>query len=205
MKGALGVVKGLWITFRHLFEPSVTNRYPRAFREKPSRFHGRHVLNRYPDGMEKCVGCEICAGVCPANCIYVRGAENPMEEPVSPGERYGAVFEINMLRCIFCGLCVEACPTEALTMTSLFEMSMSSREDGMFSRDELLMDHNGAVPHKFAEDPYADASELDSADGWLRATSPSGIAEYEGVRMWMGTRGPATWKPEVAQQERDAQ
>ena len=51
---------------------------------KPERLHGRHVLNRYEDGMEKCIGCELCAGVCPAKCIYVRGADNPPEDPRSP-------------------------------------------------------------------------------------------------------------------------
>ena len=86
---------------------------------------GRHVLNKYEDGMEKCIGCELCAGVCPAQCIYVRGEDNPEENPVSPGERYGFIYEINMLRCIYCALCVEACPTEAITMTSLFEMSVA--------------------------------------------------------------------------------
>ena len=53
---------------------------------KPERLHGRHVLNRYEDGMEKCIGCELCAGVCPARCIYVRGLDNPVDAPVSPGE-----------------------------------------------------------------------------------------------------------------------
>ena len=38
-------------------------------------------LNRYEDGMEKCIGCELCAGVCPAKCIYVRGADNDPDEP----------------------------------------------------------------------------------------------------------------------------
>ena len=89
------------------------------------RFHGRHVLNRYEDGMEKCIGCELCAGVCPARCIYVRGADNPTDAPVSPGERYGFVYEINYLRCIHCDLCVEACPTEAITETKLFEFSFT--------------------------------------------------------------------------------
>ena len=94
---------------------------------KPERFHGRHVLNRYEDGMEKCIGCELCAGVCPARCIYVRGADNPLDDPVSPGERYGFVYEINYLRCIHCDLCVEACPTEAITETKLFEFSFTNR------------------------------------------------------------------------------
>ena len=83
---------------------------------KPERLHGRHVLNRYEDGMEKCIGCELCAGVCPARCIYVRGADNTPDNPVSPGERYGYVYEINYLRCIHCDLCVEACPTQAITV-----------------------------------------------------------------------------------------
>ena len=87
---------------------------------KPERLHGRHVLNRYDDGMEKCIGCELCAGVCPAQCIYVRGADNDPQQPTSPGERFGFVYEINYLRCIHCDLCVEACPTEAITETMLF-------------------------------------------------------------------------------------
>ena len=40
------------------------------------RFHGRHQLNRHPDGLEKCVGCELCAWACPADAILVEGASN---------------------------------------------------------------------------------------------------------------------------------
>ena len=77
---------------------------------KPERLHGRHVLNRYADGMEKCIGCELCAGVCPAKCIYVRGADNDVENPTSPGERFGFIYEINYLRCIHCDLWKPARP-----------------------------------------------------------------------------------------------
>ncbi len=94
---------------------------------KPSRTHGRHVLNRYEDGMEKCIGCELCAGICPADCIYVRGADNDPDNPTSPGERFGFVYEINYLRCIHCDMCVEACPTEAITESKLFEFSFTNR------------------------------------------------------------------------------
>jgi NADH-quinone oxidoreductase subunit I len=182
----------------------VTTRYPEEFRPKPQRFHGRHVLNRYPDGMEKCIGCELCAGACPARCIYVRGADNPPDGPVSPGERFGYVYEINMLRCIFCGLCVEACPTEAITMTSLFEFSSSTRKDAIYTKDELLMRPDGSVPHMFPDDPLANLVELETADGWLRATAPNGVAAYEGVRGWQGTPGSASWDPEPDQEARDA-
>src|SRR5206468_678073 len=108
-------------------------------RPKPERFHGRHVLNRYEDGMEKCIGCELCAGVCPARCIYVRGADNLPDEPVSPGERYGFVYEINYLRCIHCDLCVEACPTEAITESKLFEFSFTDRQDAIYTKAELVV------------------------------------------------------------------
>ena len=147
------------------------------------------MLNRYPDGMEKCIGCELCAGVCPARCIYVRGKENPPDAPVSPGERYGYVYEINMLRCIFCGLCVEACPTEAITMTHLFEMSVTDRQDAIYTRAELLMDAEGNVPHPQPAEPLVDLDELRRPDGWMRATAPSGRAAYEGVVAWTAIAG----------------
>jgi NADH-quinone oxidoreductase subunit I len=181
----------------------VTIEYPKVMRDKPQRFHGRHVLNRYPDGMEKCIGCELCAGACPAKCIYVRGADNDPAHPISPGERYGFVYEINMLRCIFCGLCVEACPTEAITMSSLFEFSTTNRQDAIYTRDTLLMDERGTVPHMFPDDALADMEELNTADGWLRATAPAGLAAYEGVQMWQPTPGPAGWAPEPSQEVRD--
>jgi len=182
----------------------VTTQYPKEKRHKPQRFHGRHVLNRYPDGMEKCIGCELCAGACPADCIHVRGMDNDPNNPTSPGERYGYVYEINMLRCIFCGLCVEACPTEAITMTHLFEFSTTNRQDAIYTRKELLMDTEGNVPHMFDDDPLIDRDELLTADGWVRATAPAGSAAYEGVQMWQGTPGPASWDPEPSQDEIDA-
>lgn len=203
------LVKGLKVTGRELFltvtgKRMLTTEYPKEFRPKPQRFHGRHVLNRYPDGMEKCIGCELCAGACPARCIYVRGEDNDPLDPNSPGERFGFIYEINMLRCIFCALCVEACPTEAITMTHLFEMSTTNRGDAIYTKGELLMNADGSVPHMFPDDPFADHSELNVADGWVRATAPSGSADYEGVKMWQGTAGKAEWDPEPAQDERDA-
>ena len=111
--------------------------------DKPTRLHGRHVLNRYEDGMEKCIGCELCAGVCPARCIYVRGPDNDPESPTSPGERFGFVYEINYLRCIHCDLCVEACPTEAITESKLFEFSFTNRQDAIYTKAELVVSDDG--------------------------------------------------------------
>jgi NADH-quinone oxidoreductase chain I len=134
---ALG--KGLWVTLKHmLVRPADTVQFPFERKEPVPRMHGRHLLNRYPNGMEKCIGCELCAGACPADAILVWGAENPKDNPISPGERYAAVYEINMLRCIFCGLCVEACPTDAITMTTFFEFTGASRSSLVYSKEELL-------------------------------------------------------------------
>ncbi len=197
------LAKGMAVTFRRMIDTvfgrgPITIEYPHTFREKPQRFHGRHVLNRYEDGMEKCIGCELCAGACPARCIYVRGADNP-EEPISPGERYGFVYEINMLRCIFCALCVEACPTEAITMTQLFEMSTTNRADAIYTRDELLIDSDGTPHHMFPEDPLANLQELVNADGWMRATAPQGRAAYTGVVAWTPSAGVGVRDPEPPQ------
>lgn len=132
---------GFGVTFRTMFKPVVTEQYP--FEKIPTapRFHGRHQLNRWPDGLEKCVGCELCAWACPADAIYVEGADNsdePGGERFSPGERYGRVYQINYLRCILCGLCIEACPTRALTMTNEYELADSTRESLIYEKQDLL-------------------------------------------------------------------
>ncbi|MCB0991525.1 MAG: NADH-quinone oxidoreductase subunit NuoI [Acidimicrobiales bacterium] len=195
--GMLDYVRGFKVTFDRLFEERVTTEYPKEKRPKPTRFHGRHVLNRYEDGMEKCIGCELCAGVCPAKCIYVRGADNPIDDPVSPGERYGYVYEINYLRCIHCDLCVEACPTGAITESKLFEFSFTNRADAIYTKAELVVDDNGQ-PKRQPWELWHDG-DGDNLSGWLRATSPSGRASYEGVVGWSGDLGAGVRAPEAGQ------
>ncbi len=195
----LGPFRGFAVTMRQVGKPRVTRKYPEEKRVKPQRFHGRHVLNRNIDGTEKCIGCELCAGVCPANCIYVRGADNPEGAPVSTGERYGFVYEINMLRCIYCAMCVEACPTQAITMTHLFEMSVTERTDGIYTKSELLVELDGTPNHPQPDSQLINIKELRLGDGWMRATSPSGRAEYEGVVQWTPSARTGELPPEVGQ------
>jgi NADH-quinone oxidoreductase subunit I len=161
---------------------------------KPERLHGRHVLGRYEDGMEKCIGCELCAGVCPAKCIYVRGADNDPDNPTAPGERYGYVYEINYLRCIHCDLCVEACPTEAITESKLFEFSFTNRQDAIYTKTELLVGDDGRPQRLPWEDWRQGEDEFTS--GWVRATSPSGDADFVGKVGWSGDLGYGVRPPE---------
>ena len=134
------IVKGFWTTFSAQFRKVVTEQYPEdkdKFPPKP-RYHGRHQLNRWPDGLEKCIGCELCAWACPADAIFVEGADNTDEAQYSAGERYGRVYQINYLRCIGCGLCIEACPTRALTMTNEYELANTSRASLIYEKEDLL-------------------------------------------------------------------
>ena len=145
--------KGFGLTFRTMFRPPVTVQYPEVKAPPEKRYHGRHVLNRHPDGLEKCVGCELCAWACPADAIYVEGRDNTPDARFSPGERYGAVYQINYLRCILCGLCIEACPTRALTMTSEYEFSADSRSAMIYEKDQLL----APLPAGAKPPPHSDA------------------------------------------------
>ncbi|WP_370634411.1 NADH-quinone oxidoreductase subunit NuoI [Actinotalea sp. Marseille-Q4924] len=135
---ALAPVAGFGVTIANMFKPTVTEEYP--FEKAPTkpRYHGRHQLNRHPDGLEKCIGCELCAWACPADAIYVEGADNTPDAQFSPGERYGRVYQINYLRCIFCGMCIEACPTRALTMTNEYELAGPSRAGMIYEKQDLL-------------------------------------------------------------------
>jgi NADH-quinone oxidoreductase subunit I len=132
------VVRGFGVTFLTMFKKVVTEQYPEQKVPTKPRFHGRHQLNRWADGLEKCVGCELCAWACPADAIFVEGADNSELERFSPGERYGRVYQINYLRCIFCGLCIEACPTRALTMTNEYELANDSRAKLIYEKKDLL-------------------------------------------------------------------
>ncbi|HVL64969.1 MAG TPA: NADH-quinone oxidoreductase subunit NuoI [Actinomycetota bacterium] len=134
------ILTGLKVVIKNVFRRKETVSYPEARRQPFPRFKGRHILDRHDDGLEKCIGCELCAGACPADAIYVVAAENTPGQRFSPGERYAQIYQINYLRCIFCGLCVEACPTEALLMTTEYELAGTSREELIYTKDQLIVD-----------------------------------------------------------------
>jgi len=132
-------LRGLKTTLRESVRPVKVVSYPEEKIPVYPRFRGRHRLHTFEDtGLEKCVGCSLCAAACPSDCIRVVAAENTPENRVSAGERYAAVYEINLSRCIFCGYCEVACPFDAITMGSDFEMSDYHRSDLIFTKEMLL-------------------------------------------------------------------
>ena len=132
------LAKGLAYTLQRMLSKPITLQWPEEQKPAPPRHRGRHILHRYDNGLEKCIGCELCSGACPVGCIYVEPAENDPANPVSPGERYAARYEINLMRCIYCGYCAEACPTEAITLGPRYELSDYRRERLVVVKEALL-------------------------------------------------------------------
>jgi NADH-quinone oxidoreductase subunit I len=149
----LDSVKGFSTTFRHLFHKPITQQYPDYKRPVYPRFRGRHQLHRHDNGLEKCVGCSLCAAACPSDCIRVVPAENTPDNRVSAGERHARIYEINMARCIFCGYCELACPFDAITLGNDFELSEISREALVYTKGMLLEKPALRTPSE-AIDPY---------------------------------------------------
>ena len=142
-------LRGLKTTMARLIEGPLTIQYPEEKTPVYPRFRGRHKLHKFEDtGLEKCVGCSLCAAACPADCIRVVAAENIPGERVSAGERYAAVYEINLSRCIFCGYCEIACPFDAITMGHDYEMADYDRSDLIFTKEMLLAEPIERTPLK---------------------------------------------------------
>jgi NADH-quinone oxidoreductase subunit I len=134
------IVKGMAITFSHMFTKNPTISYPEKKRPFSPVFRGLHVLNRDEEGRENCTACGLCAVACPAEAITMEAAERlPHEEHLYREEKYAAKYEINMLRCIFCGLCEEACPKDAIYLSETFAPANFTRKGFIYGKPDLLI------------------------------------------------------------------
>jgi NADH-quinone oxidoreductase subunit I len=140
---AKALVKGFSLTFRTMFDKTITENYPAAPVNFQPRYRGIHVLHRDEDGLEKCVACFLCAAACPSNCIYIEAAENTETKRISAAERFAKVY---YSRCIFCGYCVEACPTDAITHGHGFELATYDINSLVYRKEQMLEDLKGQPP-----------------------------------------------------------
>ncbi len=140
--------QGFFVTFKNMFRKTVTENYPHEPVHFQPRYRGIHVLHRDENGLEKCVGCFLCAAACPANCIYIEAAENTDANRISAGERYASVYNIDYSRCIFCGYCVEACPTDAITHGHGFELATYDINALVYRKEQML--EKDILPNKSA-------------------------------------------------------
>lgn len=131
----LKMPKGFVVTLKHVFKKPITLDYPRRKKPMAPRYRGKHYLERYDDGTERCVCCGLCAAACPADAIYMEPEEN------EKGERRAKIYEINLLRCIFCGFCEEACPEEAIFLGQVYEFSSDNRNSFIVDKEEMLVPH----------------------------------------------------------------
>jgi NADH-quinone oxidoreductase subunit I len=146
------IVKGMFITFMHIFKKKPTIRYPEQKREFSPVFRGLHVLNRDEEGRENCSACGLCAVACPAEAITMEAAERlPNEEHLYREEKYAAKYEINMLRCIFCGLCEEACPKDAIYLSETFAPANFTRKGFIYGKPDLLIPNVKTESAEFAK------------------------------------------------------
>ncbi len=181
---AMEMLKGLSTTLKEFGKKPTTVSYPEEKRPLPARFRGRHVLHRYESGLERCVGCFLCAGACPADAIYIEAEENTDEQRVSPGERYARVFDVNLLRCIFCGYCEQACPTGAITLENIYELATTHPEDLVYHKEQLLEPvgsaTRGSIVDWAAPAPEQTATPLPARQGFFDGQAASAAAVGQG-------------------------
>ena len=127
------IIKGLALTFKNLLAPAVTRQYPEEKVQPVPGARALHALTRdEKTGEAKCVGCGLCAAICPSNCIHIYTSEDDEHRKVV--DRY----EIDTLRCMFCAFCVEACPYGAVVLTPHFEYAGYSRSEFYYTKEKLL-------------------------------------------------------------------
>jgi NADH-quinone oxidoreductase subunit I len=148
--------KGLQLTFAHLLRAGkkrtivpimdkeyfnhtdriATIQYPHEMIPVPD--NGRYRLH---NEIDDCIVCDKCAKICPVNCIEIEPIRATEEigktSDGTPKRIYAARFDIDMGKCCFCGLCTTVCPTECLTMTRVFDFSVTDIKEHTFAFAEM--------------------------------------------------------------------
>ncbi|WPV00313.1 4Fe-4S binding protein [Mucilaginibacter sp. cycad4] len=149
--------KGLSLTIRHLFagngkreivtvsdsnyfkqleHGTNTIQYPKQ--QLPVPEVGRYQLDVE---MDDCIVCDLCAKVCPVNCIdieSIKATEAIGQTSDGTTKRlYAAKFDIDMAKCMYCGLCTIVCPTECITMTNQYDKTVFQLSDLVYQFSDM--------------------------------------------------------------------
>ncbi|MCX7606825.1 MAG: 4Fe-4S binding protein [Bacteroidia bacterium] len=135
------LIRGVGLALRHVFQAwkprrhtsfpqerkgTVTIPYPHQTVPVPENGHYRlHVA------IEDCIGCDLCARICPVNCITIGKEKSPTvlghASNGSPKRFFLPQFDIDHALCCFCGLCTIVCPTECITMEPIYAYATDNR------------------------------------------------------------------------------
>ena len=118
----IGLLKGMAVTFKHLFKHNTVIQYPDEKQDLPPRTRGVIALKE-----ENCTVCMLCSRECPDWCIYIDSHKETLPPKRAGGrQRKRNVldrFAIDYALCMYCGICVEVCPYDALFWSPEFEYS----------------------------------------------------------------------------------
>lgn len=144
------LIRGLWLTFKFnvgaIFDRDAvggrgiyTEQYPKERPDVAPRFHGAPRLNMDPETHDTlCIACNLCALVCPEDCIDVLAMDIEVITAGKPRRKKVLdEFIFDTSRCMFCALCQEACPTNCLELTQEFELATYSRAGFVWNRQML--------------------------------------------------------------------
>lgn len=133
------------------------------------------------DGYVRCTCCNICAKVCPPQCIWMSKAETHHGEPYpQPRE-----FFIDMDVCMNCGLCSEYCPFDAIKMDQNFELSNYERhQTHVYGLQDLL------VSSEYYSKTHPQAWESDE-----EVAERNKVAKKKQQRLQKGLTAPAAPAP----------
>lgn len=143
----LGLARGMWLTFIHLFRKPITVQYPEQRLDLSSRLRG------YEFGWDpvRCTACQLCANACPHGVIDMTIAVDEKKK------RRVEKLEMDLGRCMFCGLCIEACNRQALTMGTGYEAATYRR--GELIKDKASLSQGVSQPSTYARVRKAEAGK----------------------------------------------